>query len=77
MKKLYVFVIMLLMGCSGNPVPKPRGFFRIDLPEKKYTSYDDATCPYRFDIPDYAIVGGNPARVIRFRSEKRDKESEN
>ena len=29
------------------------------------------------DIPDYAIVGGNPARVIRFRNEKRDKESEN
>lgn len=56
MKKLYVFVIMLLMGCSGNPVPKPRGFFRIDLPEKKYTSFDDASCPYRFDIPDYAIV---------------------
>ena len=29
------------------------------------------------DIPDYAVVGGNPARVIRFRNEKRDKESEN
>lgn len=24
------------------------------------------------DIPDYAVVGGNPARVIRFRSQKND-----
>jgi gliding motility-associated lipoprotein GldD len=33
--------------------PKPRGYFRINFPEKKYRLYD-SICPYRFEIPVYA-----------------------
>lgn len=32
--------------------PKPRGYFRIDFPEKKYRLYD-SVCPYAFEIPAY------------------------
>lgn len=33
--------------------PKPRGYFRINFPEKKYRVYD-SICPYKFEIPVYA-----------------------
>lgn len=39
--------------------PKPKGFFRIDFPEKNYLLYD-STCPYSFEIPDYSIVSKDP-----------------
>lgn len=42
-------------GCSNDYAPKPRGHFRIDLPEKSYTHYDSA-CPFTFEYPSYAQV---------------------
>jgi gliding motility-associated lipoprotein GldD len=33
--------------------PKPRGFYRIDFPAKKYLHYQ-SNCPFTFDYPDYA-----------------------
>ena len=35
--------------------PKPRGYVRINFPEKKYRLYD-SICPYRFEIPVYARI---------------------
>lgn len=35
--------------------PKPRGYFRIDIPKKEYTLYN-TDCPYEFDIPKYAVI---------------------
>ncbi|MGC9330380.1 MAG: gliding motility lipoprotein GldD [Bacteroidales bacterium] len=47
---------MVTYSCKNNePNPKPKGYFRIDLPEKNYIRYDGA-CPYHFDYPEYAIV---------------------
>jgi gliding motility-associated lipoprotein GldD len=46
----------LLTSCEDNDnigIPKPRGYFRINFPEKKYVQYD-ADCPFSFEIPDYA-----------------------
>ncbi|HYK75646.1 MAG TPA: gliding motility lipoprotein GldD [Daejeonella sp.] len=53
---LALFFSVVLMGCGSNEyTPKPRGYFRIDLPEKSYQSYN-AACSYRFDYPVYARV---------------------
>lgn len=36
--------------------PKPNAYFRIDLPEKKYTVFSDS-CPFEFEYPsNYAVV---------------------
>jgi gliding motility-associated lipoprotein GldD len=41
---------------SGNTVlPKPRGYFRIDLPAKEYTRYS-SPCGASFDLPNYTQV---------------------
>lgn len=42
-----------LSGCGNTPMPKPRGYFRIDLPEKNYRTFD-TTFPYTFEYPVYA-----------------------
>jgi gliding motility-associated lipoprotein GldD len=60
MKKpiLIVFVllgILVTTGCSETFTPKPKGFFRIDLPAKSYQNLSD-TLPYFFEFPDYALV---------------------
>ena len=40
---------------SDNYLPKPRGYFRIDLPEKAYTKVDTIE-KYSFECPNYALV---------------------
>jgi gliding motility-associated lipoprotein GldD len=39
-------------------IPKPKGFPRIDFPEKSYKKYD-SLCPYSFEIPIYAFVNND------------------
>jgi len=51
-----LFVLSLfLANCTSDYSPKPRGYFSIKFPEKKYQSYE-GTCPYSFDYPAYATV---------------------
>ena len=42
-----------------NYLPKPRGYFRIDLPEKAYTKVDTIE-RYSFECPVYAFVTPDP-----------------
>lgn len=47
---------MLFSGCEDDDIlPKPRGYFRIDLPEKNYTRWD-SSCPYSFEKPGYCAI---------------------
>ena len=52
---LSFFISGLLLSCGGNYSPKPRAYFRIEFPEKKYQTYQ-AECPYRFDYPIYTKI---------------------
>ncbi len=46
----------VLVACNSTYVQKPTGYFRIDLPEKQYTSFDMPGYPYKFEYPVYAKV---------------------
>lgn len=51
-----VGVLVGILSCHSNDYsPKPRGYFRIQLPEKAYQTYK-SNCPYVFDYPVYAKV---------------------
>ena len=53
---IFLAIIVFVVSCNNNnPVPKPRGYFRIDMPERNYKTYD-ANCPFSFEIPDYAFI---------------------
>lgn len=51
----------LLAGCQGNYSPKPRGYFRIEYPEKGYQPFE-SSCPYTFRFPVYAQMEPDQTR---------------
>lgn len=55
MLKISGFLLILIYSCTSDYYPKPNGYFRIDLPEKKYTVFDSAY-PYTFEIPVYSMI---------------------
>ncbi len=52
---IIVAVFIILSACQEDYAPKPRGYFRIDFPEKEYVRFD-TTYPYTFEYPVYARV---------------------
>jgi len=64
MKKVSTILFLLLLvsttvyfsSCNENYTPKPKGYFRIDLPEKEYKLYDPLVCPFSFEIPVYSRI---------------------
>lgn len=55
-KIFFLFVLMIsLAACDEEYTPKPRGYFRIDLPEKKYDVYE-SHCPVQFEAPAYSKI---------------------
>jgi gliding motility-associated lipoprotein GldD len=61
---LYIFGLLLLSACGDEEfTPKPRGYFRIALPEKKYVKYDALGCPFSFEIPVYAKVTPDSSKL--------------
>lgn len=59
-----LFLILLLSAsCSGDYTPKPRGYFRIDFPERNYTLYNNDDCPYSFMYPEYATINEDESRL--------------
>jgi gliding motility-associated lipoprotein GldD len=53
-----ITVTLILSGCSSNEdyfAPKPKGYFRIDLPEKEYR-IADTIYPCTFEYPVYADI---------------------
>jgi gliding motility-associated lipoprotein GldD len=54
---LPVFLLLFLFSCRPDaPTPKPRGYYRVSLPEHDYQRFSEAGFPYSFDYPVYAKV---------------------
>ncbi len=52
---LILILILLLSACKNEYTPRPKGYFRIDFPEKKYQEYK-SDCPYTFEYPVYGVI---------------------
>jgi gliding motility-associated lipoprotein GldD len=51
-----ILLLLFLFSCNSAPVPKPKGYFKIDFPEKKYVLFDQPGYPYTFEYPVYGNV---------------------
>ncbi len=52
----FFFISFLFTSCNNNDYsPKPRSYFRIALPQKKYVLLD-SIYPYTFEYPQYARI---------------------
>lgn len=50
-----------LVSCGNDYTPKPRGYFKIDFPKKRYQTYNE-NCPYTFDFPVYSRIVRDSSR---------------
>jgi gliding motility-associated lipoprotein GldD len=58
---LILILISIITGCRNIPVPKPRGYFRIDLPPKEYIKFSNqglkpGEMPVSFEYPAYGRI---------------------
>ena len=56
--KLSSFLLLfslLFAACESEFTPRPKGYFRIDFPEKKYSNFV-SDCPFSFELPQYCTV---------------------
>ncbi len=51
-----VLLFAILSSCNSTFVPKPKGYFKIDFPQKQYQLFDQPGYPYTFEYPVYANV---------------------
>ena len=64
-KYKYLIILTLIFSltcCRESKVPKPRGFFRIDLPAKNYRLYD-TVCPFIFEYPSYGRISYDVGKI--------------
>ena len=70
MKKLLFYGLLALVyclsSCIGNEeeeasAPKPRAFYRLSFPLKKYKVYD-SICPFSFQTPIYSFVENDKSK---------------
>jgi gliding motility-associated lipoprotein GldD len=56
---ILIAMVVLFASCGGSDepefYPKPRGYMRLDFPERSYQRYQ-SDCSYSFEIPDYFTV---------------------
>lgn len=56
---IVVAAIFIFSSCENAPLaPKPRGYFRITLPESEYKTYTPP-CPYSFEMPASSVIGSD------------------
>jgi gliding motility-associated lipoprotein GldD len=53
---LFLIGTTLLTACNSAYTPRPKGYFKIDLPERSYRKFDSAGFPYSFEYPVYAEI---------------------
>lgn len=51
-----LLIICLFTACNSDYTPKPRGYFKIDLPQKNYETFDQPGFPYTFEYPVYGRI---------------------
>lgn len=57
MKRILVGLLsVMLFSCNSNFTPKPKGYFKIDLPQRAYKQFDEAGYPFTFEYPVYANI---------------------
>lgn len=51
-----ILIITVISSCNNDDyTPKPRAYFRINLPQKSYQKFD-TIFPYSFEYPTYAFI---------------------
>jgi gliding motility-associated lipoprotein GldD len=50
-----LFILLSIVGCKDDVLPKPSGYLRLDYPEAEYVGFK-GNCPFEFDTNSKAVV---------------------
>lgn len=50
-----LLLVLIVVACGESYTPKPRGYFRLDFPDKQYSPLQNKY-PYSFEIPNYTNI---------------------
>jgi gliding motility-associated lipoprotein GldD len=53
---LITLIVGILSSCGEASIPRPYGYFRVELPKHAYRKLDTLNLPYKFDLPLNAKV---------------------
>jgi gliding motility-associated lipoprotein GldD len=51
-----LLIALLTAACNSDYVVKPRGYYKIDFPQKQYKKFDQPGYPYTFEYPVYGQI---------------------
>lgn len=49
-------VACLFFSCNSTYTSKPKGYYKVDFPERKYIKFEKEGFPFSFDYPAYANI---------------------
>ena len=52
-----ILLVLTVLSCKNDVVPKPASFLRLDYPEAKYVNFEN-NCPFAFQMNEDAIIKG-------------------
>ena len=55
-RTFFGLMFLLVVSCNSPYTPKPRSYYRIDMPEHAYQLFNEPGYPYSFDYPLYAKI---------------------
>ncbi len=53
---ILISCLCFLYACDEPAMPKPRGYFKVEFPQKEYVQFNDKDYPYSFEYPVYGKV---------------------
>lgn len=53
---LFALVLFVVTSCKEDILPKPMASLRLDYPEANYSTFNDSSCPFTFEINDEGKV---------------------
>ncbi len=51
-----LLLIIAFVSCGGSTIPRPYGYFRVELPQPQYSMLDTLQLPYRFERSHWATI---------------------
>ncbi len=59
-----ICICLVLFSCGSDYSPKPRGYFRIEFPDRSYKSYE-SDCPFSFLYPEFAVIDNDDSQMAQ------------
>lgn len=53
---ILVLFAAIVMACNSTYTSRKKGYYKIELPQHRYVSFDKPEFPYRFEYPAYANI---------------------